>query len=291
MTSGYVISNILWVCCGWQSRTWKYREGRWLPENVPKQLYGCRRTSVCSSIASQPWDESLKLSQRSWVPVARSPMEETKACPRSHDQLRKQRWLHHLSGPAFSSSRVTGTLLMTPPWIIQSLKRKIKKMKGRMFGGVSLVWRFPLMPVGPMCLHKSLGVWNSYQMALTHALYWICVLFLFYYFNRHGCFYYLSRASWYQGRQTDFEEFQEVSELLMFCFAFNVFFFWYVLQDRQSFVTLTASALLLTSQPKKENITRVKCHWVVFTNLESSINPDLARDRACQFLNHGERVW
>lgn len=207
----------------------KYREGRWLPENVPKQLYGCQRTSVCSSIASQPWDESLKLSQRSWVPVARSPMEETKACPRalsrSHDQLRKQRWLYHLSGPAFSSSRVTRTLLMTPPWILQSLKRKIRKMKGRMLGGVSLVWRFPLMPVGPMCLHRSLGVWNSYQMPLTHALYWIFVLFLFYYFNRHGCFYYLSRESWYQGRQTDFEEFQEVSELLMFCFAFNFFFF------------------------------------------------------------------
>lgn len=51
-----------------------------------------------------------------------------------------------------------------------------------------------------------------------------------------------------------------------------------------------STCLLLTSQPEKENVTRVKCHRVVVTNLECAANSDLDEASACQFLIHGERV-
>lgn len=136
-------------------------------------------------------------------------MEETKASPRAlsrcPDQLRKQKsplrsCFLFLEGCSHTADRHLNHPITE--------EEKEKKMKGRMFGGMSFAWCFLPMPVGPVCLHRSLGVWNSYQMPLTEPYigFEFCSCFIIYLnnFNSHGCFYYLSpeRADIRKRKQT-----------------------------------------------------------------------------------------
>lgn len=186
---------------------------------------GFWRTSVHSATAVlELSDAALRLplycfSALGWVFKAESEkldpsLEESYGRDKGHPQGSKQ-----VSWSA-EKTKVTSQVLLSLPRGLQAhcwstpessnywRGKKKKEMKSRMFGGMSLAWCFPLMPVGPVCLHRSLGVWNSYQMPLTEPYigFAFCSCFIIYLnnFNSHGCFYYLSpeRADIRERKQT-----------------------------------------------------------------------------------------
>lgn len=97
----------VWVSWEWH-QTQKYCEREWLAPwmSTPRSL----RVSL------------VNVSHRSWVLAMSSPHGKTKTNPRvlmissqdprCQDRLRKQGWLHHLSGSVSSSLGVSGTLLI-----------------------------------------------------------------------------------------------------------------------------------------------------------------------------------